>query len=114
VDEVMERLGRASRAEFPVVDADGRLVGMASVAELARAARELGRLGPALIASDLAEPTETVAPADTLLEAVRRMGVRGVGTLPVVDPGTERLLGTVDRGEILAAYARAVGAAERA
>jgi len=110
VEQVMEQLGHASRAEFPVVDAELRLVGMASVAELARAAHELGRLGSVVIASDLAEPTETVAPTDTLLEAVRRMGIRGVGTLPVVDPATGRLLGTVGRGEVLAAYARAVGA----
>jgi hypothetical protein len=39
------------------------------------------------------------------------MGVRGVSALPVVDPATGRLLGTVDRGGILAAYTRAAGAA---
>jgi CBS domain-containing protein len=84
---------------------------MASVTEVARAAHELGQLDGAIIAADLAEPTETVAPTDTLLEALRRMGVRGVSAIPVVDPATGRLLGTVDRGGVLAAYTRATGAA---
>lgn len=38
-----------------------------------------------LRAVDLAEPVEAVTPADSLLEAVRRMGVRGTDTVPVVD-----------------------------
>ena len=110
--QIVARLGRTSRAEFPVVDGELRLLGMASVAELAGAAHEMGHLGTGIVAADLAEPTETLAPQDTLLEAVRRMGVRGVSTLPVVDPASGRLLGTLDRGEVLAAYARSVGGAE--
>jgi CIC family chloride channel protein len=109
--QIVAGLGRTARAEFPVVDGELRLLGMASVAEVARAAHELGHLDGAILAADLAEPTETVSPGDTLLEALRRMGVRGVSALPVVDPATGRLLGTVDRGGILAAYTRAAGAA---
>jgi chloride channel protein, CIC family len=107
VDELAEQLGRADRTEYPVVDDAGALLGIVTVAELARAAHEAPALGAVLLAADLAGPTECLTPADTLLEAVRKMGVRGVGSLPVVDGETGRLLGTVGRGEILAAYQRA-------
>ncbi|HEU0052016.1 MAG TPA: chloride channel protein, partial [Longimicrobium sp.] len=111
VDQLLEHLDRADRAEFPVVDGELRLVGMVTLAELARISREAPSLRSVLLAADLAVPTETVFPRDTLLDAVRKMGVRGVGTLPVVDPESGRLLGTVGRGEVLAAYTRTVARA---
>lgn len=95
-----------------MVDDDGCLVGVVTVAELARTAREAHALGGVLLAADLAGPTETVSPDDTLLEAVRRMGVRGVGALPVVGEDG-RLLGMLGRPELLAAYQGRVATAER-
>ena len=113
VDHLVDQLGRADRTDYPVVDGDGQLLGVITVAELARTAREAHALGGVLLAADLAGPTETVTPDDTLLEAVHRMGVRGVGTLPVVgaDGG---LLGTIGRAEVLAAYQGTAAKAERA
>jgi CIC family chloride channel protein len=108
LEHLLEQLGRADRTEYPVVDGDGVLLGMVSVAELARAAREAPSLGPVLLAADLAGPAETVTPFDTLLDAVHRMGVRGIGSLPVVDGDECRLLGVLGRAEVLAAYQRAV------
>lgn len=106
LEHLVEQLGRADRTEYPVVDEDGALLGIVTVAELARAAREAPSLGAVLLAADLAGPAECVTPADTLLEAVRKMGVRGVGSLPVVDAEGGRLLGTLGRAEVLAAYQR--------
>jgi CBS domain-containing protein len=65
-----------------------------------------------VVASDLARPTEVVALGDSLLDAVRRMGVRGVGTLPVVDPESGRVVGVVHRAGILARYEREVETTE--
>lgn len=48
-----------------------------------------------LVASEVAIPAETVAPGDSLLDAIRRMGVRGVPSIPVVDRATGHLLGLV-------------------
>lgn len=112
VEHLVDQLGRADRTEYPVVDEDGLLVGVVTVAELARTAREAHALGGVLLAADLAGPTETVTPADTLLEAVRRMGVRGVGALPVVDD-EGRMLGMLSQREVLAAYQGTVAKAER-
>ena len=108
LEHLLEQLGRADRTEYPVVDEDGTLLGIVSVAELARAAREAPSLGPVLLAADLAGPSETVTPSDTLLDAVHRMGVRGTGSLPVVEGEECRLLGMLGRAEVLAAYQRTV------
>jgi CIC family chloride channel protein len=112
VDQLAAQLARADRTEFPVVDGEACLLGIVTVAELARAATEAGALGGVLLAADLAGPTETVTPEDTLLEAVRRMGVRGIGSLPVVDGASGRLMGVLGRAEVLAAYERVAARTE--
>ncbi|HWJ24210.1 MAG TPA: CBS domain-containing protein, partial [Gemmatimonadaceae bacterium] len=61
-----------------------------------------------LLAADLATPTETVGLDDSLMEAIRRMGVRGANALPVTERGTNRLLGVVSRAHVLAVYEQAV------
>lgn len=108
VDQLLEHLDRGEQTEFPVVDAELRLAGMVTLAELGRVARDSPALAPVLLAADLASPTEALAPGDSLLEAIRRMGVRGMGALPVVDPATGRLLGMVGRAHVLALYHRAL------
>ena len=54
------------------------------------------------------QPTEVVTLTDSLLQAVRRMGVRGIGTLPVIDPDSRQVLGVLHRAGVLAVYERAV------
>ena len=61
-----------------------------------------------MLASDLAHPGETVAPNETLLDATRRMGVRGVSAVPVVDAPGGRVLGVLSRHHVLAAYERSI------
>ena len=90
--------------DFPVVDADLRVVGMVSMAELGRVAKDQRELLPILLAADLATPVEPVGPEDSLLDTIRKMGARGTVTLPVVDPHTGRLMGIIDRGHVLALY----------
>jgi CIC family chloride channel protein len=108
VEHLLERLEAVDRTEWPVVDGQGCLAGILTVADLARVARDPGTLASLVIAADLAVPAEPLSPHDSLLEAVRRMGVRGAGSLPVADPETGVLLGTVTRARILALYEVAV------
>src|SRR5690606_29367075 len=89
-----------------------RLVGVVTVTDLVRLAAEPAGTTAALIAADIAIPVDPVTPEDSLLDAVRRMGVRGAESLPVVDPDDGRLLGMLGRGDVLALYARAVAGAE--
>lgn len=106
--ELISVLGRGEQSEFPVVDDDERFVGIITISDLGQIALERADLADVLIAADIARPVETLDPDDTLLAAIRRMGVRGVGSLPVVDPKTGRLLGILGRSHVLGMYERAV------
>ncbi len=112
VTELLAHLGDASRSEFPVVDDDLRLRGVITVAELGRVARDHQDISPVLVAADLVVPTETITPDATLLDAIRKLGVRGAASVAVVDPGTGRLLGMLGRAEVLARYEREVARVE--
>ncbi len=107
---LLDHIGHRDQTLFPVVDAAGAYVGVLTAADLGRVARTGVALEHVLLAADVAQPSETLAPGDSLLDAVRRMGLRGEGSLPVVDPATGRLVGVVTRSRILALYERAVTA----
>ncbi len=111
VAELLDHLSVSGHTDFPVVDAEDRLTGVITLADLGRAAKDHADLAGILVAADLVVPTETVAPADSLLDAVRRLGIRGSTMLPVIDPVTGKLLGITTRGHILALYERAVASA---
>ncbi len=108
VSQMMEHLGRGEQTDYPVVDGQLRVSGLLRIGEIGRVARDQAALGPLLLASDIADPVETVEPGDTLLAAIRRMGTRGTGMLPVVDPQSGRLVGVVTRAAILALYEKQV------
>lgn len=110
VSQLLEHLGRGEQTDYPVVDDDLRLVGTISLADLGRIAKDHGDLASLVLAADVAAPAEAVGPDDTLLEAIRRMGVRGAASLPVVDPRTGKLLGVVGRAHVLALYEKLVAA----
>jgi CIC family chloride channel protein len=108
VDQLLEHIGRGEQTEFPVVDSDLALVGVISIGDLARIAKDSRELAPVLLAADLAVPTETVELKDSLLTAIRKMGVRGTGAVPVVDPATGRLQGMLGRSHVFLLYERAL------
>jgi CIC family chloride channel protein len=108
VDQLLEHLGSADQTEFPVVDSNLMLVGVITIADLGRIAKDSRDLAPVLLAADLALPAETVQIGDSLLTAIRKMGVRGTGALPVVDQSNERLIGMVTRAHVLGLYQRAL------
>lgn len=112
VHTVLAHLGHREQSVFPVVDDGRRLVGVLTMTDIGAVARANHALDGIVVASDLARPTEVVALGDSLLDAVRRMGVRGVGTLPVVDPESGRVVGVVHRAGILARYEREVETTE--
>jgi CIC family chloride channel protein len=111
VSTLLQHLRPGEQTTFPVVDANRRLLGVVTMAELGQLARD--RPDPAgLVAADVAGPTETVTLDDSLLEATRRLGVRGASALPVVEEGSLRLVGLISRSHILAAYERALSGHE--
>lgn len=108
LDEVLDRAALSDGADLPVIDANQQVAGMIILAGLAGAGRGHSASDPLIIAADLAEPTEVLVPRDPVLSAIQKMGRRGVGTLPVVDPESGALLGVVTRKRILAAYEKIV------
>ncbi len=108
--DILRTLSRSAQTEFPVLDADGRLVGMMAYADIRTVLSQMDSLAPVLVAADIAhEDAERVTPSDSLRTALRRLGVHGSHAIPVVEPGDEgRLLGTVSRQEIFTAYDRAL------
>ncbi|MGH7578804.1 MAG: chloride channel protein [Gemmatimonadales bacterium] len=108
MNQLLEHLGRDTFTDLPVVDEQRRLVGVIPLTELGRLAGERSDATAALVASQVAIPAESVAPGDSLLHAIRRMGARGVPSIPVVDRATGHLLGVVSRVTVLALYERTV------
>ena len=108
VGQLLDHLGHDEQLVFPVVDADGRLCGVIDIGALGSVAKDYGNLSSLVLAIDLAHATETVTPNETLLDATRRMGVRGVSAVPVVDSQTNRVLGLLSRHHVLAAYERSL------
>ena len=68
---------------FPVIDPNDMLLGVVTMADLARLAEDGNDAADRRCAADVASPIETVTLSDTLLEAIRRMGIRGTPALPV-------------------------------
>ncbi|MFQ5747068.1 MAG: chloride channel protein [Gemmatimonadota bacterium] len=102
---ILNRLRGSRQTDFPVVSPELELVGMLSYRDLSHALGDAD-LHELVIAADLVVPdVETVCPEDTLLEAMRRMGMRDLDHIPVVDSRDgRRLLGLLSRGAIMEAY----------
>ncbi|MGH7443682.1 MAG: chloride channel protein [Longimicrobiales bacterium] len=111
VAELLEHLGAGTQTEFPVIDAELHVTGVITVADLARIAQHPADLAPVLVAADLASPTEVVQADDSMLDAVRTMGLRGIASLPVVDGPDNRLIGIVRYADIMAMYERVLAGA---
>lgn len=119
--EMAARLREMHVSAFPVVDGDGRVLGVVSESDLlAKAALGAGiPAGPGgmtrardqakatgVTAGELmSAPPATVGPADTVTHAAQLMYGRRVKRLPVVDDGG-RLVGIVSRADVLSVYAK--------
>ncbi|NIY70708.1 CBS domain-containing protein [Streptomyces malaysiensis] len=119
--ELVQTLGQWRVSAMPVLEGEGRVIGVVSEADLLpkeefrdsdpdrlqqlRRLPDLAKAG-ALTAEELmSSPAVTVHPDATLSEAARIMAIRGVKRLPVVD--TEgKLLGIVSRGDLLKVFLR--------
>lgn len=125
--EVVERLHERRVSAVPVVDAEGRVVGVVSEADLLLKEERPGRRpgGPLVdphgdsaralarnAAAMMTSPAVTVRPEATLTEAARLMHRRHVKRLPVVD-ADGRLAGIVSRGDLIRVFLRSDDALAR-
>jgi CBS domain-containing protein len=121
--EIVARLAEHRISAVPVLDADGRVLGVVTEADLllkqehpdpelnvplawSRRRRLEREKAAAVVAGKLmTTPAVTVPPTATVTEAARRLHAAGVKRLPVVDEAG-RLVGIVSRGDLLKAFTR--------
>ncbi|MBL8133506.1 MAG: chloride channel protein [Anaerolineae bacterium] len=90
-----------------VVDDRGMLTGVVTLSDL-QAAYDSGRR-EGKVADIAVRDVATTTPDETLWEAVRRMGQRDVGRLPVLEsPAVRRPIGILRRSDVMRAYNRAI------
>jgi len=107
--EIVRLAGRSRSGTFPVVDANGQLVGVLPFAAL-RSFLLDEKPDPRVMASDLCDPpASTLTPDTGLGEAFRRMEADAVEDMPVVDRSNPlRVIGMLSRADLIAAYNRTV------
>ena len=85
----------------PVVDSEGRAVGLVTDRDLCMAAYTRGRpLSAISVSSLLSGQLHTCSPATSLDEAIARMRVHRIRRLVVVDPTNQRLIGMLAQADL--------------
>jgi len=111
LDALAEAFARSHHHGFPVLDQAGELAGVVSIQDLERA-KAAGPIGGRVV-GDIAtrEGLQVAYPYEPMWKALRRLGRRDLGRLPVVEAeGSRRLVGMVRRADIIRAYDRAMAA----
>jgi CBS domain-containing protein len=121
--EIVARLAQHRISAVPVVDADRRVLGIVTEADLLlkqehpdpkadvsliwtrRRRRQRAKAAAAVAAKLMTTPAVTVPPTATITEAARRMHTARVKRLPVVDERGQ-LLGMVSRADLLKVFTR--------
>jgi len=101
--KVVAIIRRTGHNGFPVLDGDGKLVGVVTF-EDTRNAHNRGDLF-LRVKDMMTRDMVTVTPYETGEVALRRMGDRRVSHLPVVDPYDDtKLMGWISKGDVVFAY----------
>ncbi len=109
LEELADAFAQTHHHGFPVLNGDDKLVGVVSIQDLDRALANGSLLGKT-VADIATEDSLMIAyPDEPMWQALRRLGSRDLGRLPVVDrDGTGKLLGVVRRSDIIRAYNHAI------
>jgi H+/Cl- antiporter ClcA/predicted transcriptional regulator len=100
--------GPRRHKSYPVVDADGALVGMVSRADILRWIRD--GLEDAVVLADVLADRDvlTAFPDDLVGDLADRMAAADVGRIPVIEHGGRKVVGLVARRDLLRVRARVV------
>ncbi|HTU23569.1 MAG TPA: chloride channel protein [Gemmataceae bacterium] len=108
IAEVIEHLNSSPFQSVPVVDPDGRLLGVVTVEEVLLASQS-PHLRALLVAMDLMRAVEPLSPDDPLDEAMEQFVESNLLALPVVDNADgKRVLGIVKRADLSGTYLRQI------
>jgi CIC family chloride channel protein len=111
LEELADEFQVSHHHGFPVLDGAGELAGVVTIQDLERA-QAAGPLIGRVVADIATQEGLLVAyPYEPMWRALRRLGRRDVGRLPVVErEGSRRLVGAVRRVDIIRAYDQAIAA----
>ncbi len=111
LDDLAEAFSQSHHHGFPVVEEAGELAGVVSIQDLERA-KAAGPIAGRVVGEIATRDGLQVAyPYEPMWKALRRLGRRDLGRLPVVEEeGSGRLVGLVRRSDIIRAYDRAMAA----
>ncbi len=109
LERLSSEFARTHHHGFPVVDEAGELVGVVSIQDLERELNVGGIEGKTVGDIATTEGVLVAYPDEPMWKALRRLGTRDVGRLPVVEgEGSRRLIGAVRRSDIVRAYNHAI------
>lgn len=108
LDAVAEAMERGRFRQVPVVDGDGRLIGIVTDRDLRQ---HLGYLASTKVSGAMTEPAIAVQPDDPIEHAARILFEHKVGGLPVVDR-EGRVVGVLTTSDLLRGFLHGVGGAE--
>jgi CIC family chloride channel protein len=109
LEELADEFARSHHHGFPVVNDAGELVGVVSIRDLEQALEEGSAEGRTVADIATTEDVVVAYPHEMMWTALRWLGTRNMGRLPVVErEGSRRLIGVVRRGDVIRAYHRAI------
>jgi CIC family chloride channel protein len=109
-NDIIKRLLKSRHQEYFIVNAKGALVGMTSLHEIKEFLKDEEYLSGLVIAADIAQPATTYLHAEDNLDLVmHQFGRNNQDELPVVENDyTFRLIGSVQRKDVIDAYNREI------
>jgi CIC family chloride channel protein len=109
LENLVDEFAHTHHHGFPVVDDAGELVGVVGIQDLERALVAGPIKGKTVADIATTEDLQVAYPYEPMWRALRRMGTRDIGRLPVVErEGSRRLVGIVRRSDIIRAYNTAI------
>jgi CIC family chloride channel protein len=103
LQELRDRFRFYNSRSLSVVNAEGQLTGIVTLTDLQKA-YEAGQYQHESVGDICTRDVITATPDNVLWKAIRLMGKRSIGRLPVVKPGTRELVGILRRHDIVQAY----------
>lgn len=105
--QIADKFAKSKHHGFPVVDKDGHLKGMVTLADVES---QIDSESRKLTVADIATTSLITAyPDESLRDVVQKLGAKEVGRLPVIDrKDPSRLIGVLRRYDIVKAYAKAI------